>query len=74
MIQISKTQPTFNIQSEIAKLKIPIPLTELVKNDLYKSTITKTLNMNDGEDSINLNDDQPELNFGPDVNGNVQME
>ena len=25
--------------------------------------------MNDGEDSINLNDDQPELFFGPDVNG-----
>ena len=25
--------------------------------------------MNDGEDSINLNDDQPELIFGPDVNG-----
>ena len=25
--------------------------------------------MNDGEDSINLNHDQPELIFGPDVNG-----
>ena len=25
--------------------------------------------MNDGEDSINLNDDLPELIFGPDVNG-----
>ena len=48
---------------------MPIPLTELVKNDLYKSTITETLNMNDGEDSINLNDDQSELIFGPDVNG-----
>ena len=40
----------------------------MVKNDLYKSTITETLNMNDGEDSINLNDNQPELIFGPDVN------
>ena len=59
LIQISKSQHSFNIQSEIAKLKIPIPLTELVKNDLYKSTITETLNMNDGEDVINLNDDQP---------------
>ena len=25
--------------------------------------------MNDGEDAINLNDDQRELIFGPDVNG-----
>ena len=40
-------------------MKIPIPFIELVKNDLYKSTITETLNMNDGEDSVNLNDDQP---------------
>ena len=50
-------------------MKIPIPLTELVKNDLYKSTITETLNLNDGEDSINLNDDKPELIRGLDVNG-----
>ena len=28
--------------------------------------------MNDGEDSINLNDDQPELIFGLDVNGKHQ--
>ena len=57
MIQISKSQPTFNIQLEIEKLKIPIPLIELVKHNFYKSTITETLNMNDGEDSLNLNDD-----------------
>ena len=41
----------------------------MVKNDLYKSKTSETLNMNDGEDSINLNDDQPELIFGPHVNG-----
>ena len=41
----------------------------MVKNDLYQSTITETLSINDGEDSINLNDDQRELIFGPDVNG-----
>ena len=47
-------------------------MTELVKHDLYKTTIIETLNMNDGEDSVNLNDDQPELIFGPDVNGKHQ--
>ena len=30
--------------------------------------ITETLNMNEGEDSVNLSDDQPELIFGPEVN------
>ena len=28
--------------------------------------------MNDGEDSVNLNDDQPELIFGPNVTGKHQ--
>ena len=53
-------------------MKIPIPLTELVKHDLYKSQITGTLNINEGEDSVNLSDDQPELIFGPEVNGKHQ--
>lgn len=53
-------------------MKIPIPLTELVKNDLYKSQITETLNISEGEDSVNLNDDQLELLFGPEVNGKHQ--
>ena len=39
---------------------------------MYKITITETLNINDGEDSINLNDDQQKLIFGPDVNGKHQ--
>jgi len=30
--------------------------------------------MNDREDVINLNDDQPELIFGPNVNGKHQMD
>ena len=42
IIQLGKTQAPFNIQTEISKLKIPIPLTELVKHDLYKSQITDT--------------------------------
>ena len=39
---------------------------------MYKTTITETLNMNDGEDSVNLSDDQLELISGPDVNGKHQ--
>ena len=41
----------------------------MIKIDSYKAQITKTLNIDEGEDFVNLNDDQPELIFGPKVNG-----
>ena len=44
----------------------------MVKHDLYKSQITKTLNINEGEDFVNLNDDQLELLFGLEINGKHQ--
>lgn len=69
IIHLGETQTPFNIQTEIAKLKISIPLTKLIRNDSYKAQITKKLNIVEGEDSINLNDDQPELIFGTKVNG-----
>jgi len=54
--------------AEIAKLKIPVPSIEPIKNEPYKSQINQTLNIVENEDSINLFNDQPELIFGPDVN------
>lgn len=48
-------------------------MTELVKNESYRSQITETLNIGEGEDSINLNDDQPELLFGTEANGIQQQ-
>lgn len=50
-------------------MKISLPLIELIENDSYKSQITETRNIDEGENSVNLNDDQPELIFGPEVNG-----
>ena len=67
--QTNKPQLPFNIKNEIAKLKISVPLIEMVKNQSYKSQITETLNIGEGEDSVNLNDDQRELLFGPEANG-----
>ena len=40
LIQTNKAQLPFNIKTEIAKLKISVPLTELVKNESYRSQIT----------------------------------
>jgi len=54
---------------EVAKLKISVPLVELIKSETYKSQINQTLNIVENEDSVNLFDDQPELIFGPDVTG-----
>jgi len=60
----------FNVKIEIARLKILVPLTELVKDESYKAQIIETLNIGEGKDVVNLNDDQHELLFGPKVNGN----
>jgi len=54
-------------------LKISIPLTDLAKNESYRSQIIETLNIGEGEDAMNLNDDQCELLFGPEVNGTHQQ-
>ena len=48
-------------------------MTELVKNESYRSHITKKLNIGEGEDAVNLNDDQHNLLFGPEVNGTHQQ-
>lgn len=44
-------------------------MTELVENESYRSQITETLNIGEGEDFVSLNDDQLELLFGPEANG-----
>lgn len=73
LIQTNNAQLPFNLKNEIEKLKISVPLTELVKNESYRSQITENLNIGEGEDTINLNDDQLDLLFGPKVNGTHQQ-
>lgn len=68
-VQTNKVPLSFNLGAEVAKFKILVPLSELVKHDTYRSQIRKSLNFIENEDSINLFDDQPELIFSPDVNG-----
>ena len=68
-LNLSKNQFPFNLGSEISKIKISIPLTELVTQNVYKSQILKALNIEENNDSVNLNDDQPALLFGPKIEG-----
>ena len=67
-----KTQSTFNLESEIAKIKISVPLSELATQDVYKGQILKALNLGENNDTVNLNDDQPALLFGPKIEGKFQ--
>jgi hypothetical protein len=41
----NKTQTSSNLESELAKLKIPIPLTELMNTNAYGSQVKKSLNI-----------------------------
>ena len=66
-LRIPKSQSTFNLESEIAKIKISIPLSELATQDVYKGKILKALNLGENSDTVNLSDDQPALLFGPNI-------
>lgn len=61
----------FNLETEIGKLKIAIPLSELDKHEAYRQQINRSLQIPENRDAINILDDQPELIFGPEVNGKI---
>jgi hypothetical protein len=72
----------FSLEGELAKVKIPIPLSELLRKDVYRSQVIKALTIEpdigtkaltvgstNHSDTVNLTDDKPELLFGPEVDG-----
>jgi len=69
-----QAEKPFDLEAEIGKLKIAIPLAELAKNEIYKQQIEKSLQLTPNKDSANVDnvnvlDDTPELLFGPEVDG-----
>ena len=42
-----------------------MPLTKLVKNSVYKTQVSKVLQIDSVSDMVNVEDDYPELIFGP---------
>jgi hypothetical protein len=79
---LSKVSTAFSFEGELAKLKIPIPLSELMSKNAYRLQVikslsiepeigTKALNVGSANhlNTINLADDQPNLLFGPEVDG-----
>jgi hypothetical protein len=62
-----KPVSTFNLENELIKIKILVPLIELAKNLSYKKQISKVINLLDSKsqiDVINLQDEHPTIMFG----------
>jgi ribonuclease HI len=62
----------FNLENEINKIKIPIPLVELTRNPVYRKHMTKAIGFSKLEshsDVINLEDDKTNITFGPHFEG-----
>ena len=47
-------------------------MTELAAQHVYRTQILKALNIEENNDTVNINDDQPELIFGPNIEGRYQ--
>jgi ribonuclease HI len=62
-----KVPYSFNFEAEIQKIKIPIPLVELMKNEMFKKDILKTLDpqsVSHSADILNIYDDKPTITLG----------
>jgi hypothetical protein len=62
-----KVPYSFNFEAEIQKIKIPIPLVELMKNEMFKRDILKTLDPQSvslSADILNIYDDKPTITLG----------
>jgi hypothetical protein len=66
--EISKLTPSFNFEHEIQKIRIHVPLTELIKHGEFKnrfSDLLKSEASSPSIDFINLQDERPSVFLGP---------
>jgi hypothetical protein len=66
--EIPKLISSFNFEHEIQKIRIPVPLSELVKHEDFKRSLSKLLHFEPSyhpTDSINLQDEKPAVILGP---------
>ena len=56
---------TFSFEVELNKIKVPVPLLELLKNLAYKESFKKLLQPSmPAPDSVNLEDERPAIYLG----------
>jgi ribonuclease HI len=73
--ETDKANTSYNFENELNKIKIPIPLVELAKNPIYRKQIAKVMGVFESEahsDVINLEDDRPNITFGPHFEGSKE--
>jgi hypothetical protein len=66
--EIPKPMSSFNFEHEIQKIRIPVPLTELIKHEEFKKRFSELLKSEASyplADSINLQDERPAVVLGP---------
>jgi hypothetical protein len=66
--EIPKPMSSFNFEHEIQKIRIPVPLTELIKHGEFKKCFSELLKSESSyplTDSINLQDERPAVVLGP---------
>jgi hypothetical protein len=66
--EIPKSMSSFNFEHEIQKIRIPVPLTELIKHGEFKkcfSDLLKSEAASPSTDFINLQDERPAVVLGP---------
>jgi len=67
---IEKTQSTFNLQKDLEKVKIYVPLTKLLKKPTYKAQLSQFMHpsvSSPTHDSLNLQEERQMVVFGPHV-------
>jgi hypothetical protein len=66
--EIPKPTSSFNFEHEIQRIRIPVPLTELIKHGEFKKRFSELLQSEASclpSDSINLQDEKPTVVLGP---------
>ena len=66
--EIPKPTSSFNFEHEIQKIRIPVPLTKLIKHEGFKKRFSELLQLETSclpTDSINLQDEKPAVILGP---------
>jgi hypothetical protein len=66
--EIRKPTSSFNFEHEIQRIRIPVPLTELIKHGEFKKRFSNLLQSEASclpSDSINLQDEKPAVVLGP---------
>jgi hypothetical protein len=73
IVLVETTIRPFNFESEVAKMKLSLPFNEICRNSEYRKQLIKMLKSDvatEFSDSVNLQDNNPTILFGPKMKPN----